>query len=46
MKIAKLTKSGSLDARKRQQAESRRGLHPSLDVLLPTLLDPAFKGDL
>lgn len=35
-----------MDARKRPQAESRRGLHPTLDALLPVLLDRAFKGEL
>ena len=31
-------------ALKRLQPESRRGLHTSLDALLPALLDRAFKG--
>ena len=35
-----------VDALKRRPAESRRGLHPILDALLPALLDRAFKGEL
>ena len=35
-----------VDALKRLQAESRRCLHPSLDALLPAILDRAFKGEL
>ena len=35
-----------VDALKRLQAESRRGLHPALDALLPAILDRAFKGEL
>jgi len=34
-----------VDALKRLQAESRRSLHPTLDALLPALLDRAFKGE-
>jgi hypothetical protein len=34
------------DALKRQQAESRRGLHPIMAALLPAILDRAFKGEL
>ena len=33
-----------VDALKRLQAESRRGLHSALDALLPAILDRAFKG--
>lgn len=33
-------------ALKRLQAKSRRGLHASLDALLPAILDRAFKGEL
>jgi len=33
-----------VDALKRPQAESRRGLHPALDALRPAILDRAFKG--
>jgi len=36
----------AVDALKRRQAESRRGLHPTLDALLPALPDRAFKGEL
>jgi len=35
-----------VDALKRLQAESRRGLHPTRDALLPAILDKAFKGEL
>ena len=35
-----------VDALKRLQAESRRGLHAPLAVLLPAILDRAFKGEL
>ena len=37
-----------VDAVKRLQADTagRQGLHPPLDVLLPAILDRAFKGDL
>jgi hypothetical protein len=35
-----------LDALKRLQAESRRGLHAPLAALRPTILDRAFKGEL
>ena len=34
-----------VDALKRLQAESRRGLHSPLDALLPAILDRAFKGE-
>ena len=35
-----------VDALKRLQTESRRGLHPTLDALpLPAILDRAFKGE-
>jgi hypothetical protein len=36
----------AVDARKRLQAESRRGLHTLSDALLPANLDRAFKGGL
>jgi len=35
-----------MDTLKRLQAESRRGLHPTLGALRPALLDRAFKGEL
>ena len=35
-----------VDALKQLQAESRRGLHPALDALLPAVLDRAFNGEL
>ncbi len=38
--------SADVAARKRLQAESRRGLHPQLAALLPAILDRAFKGEL
>jgi hypothetical protein len=34
------------DALKRLQAESRRGLHSTLDAFLPAILDRVFKGEL
>jgi hypothetical protein len=35
-----------VDALKCLQAESRHGLHPPLDALLPAILNRAFKGEL
>ena len=32
--------------RKRLQAESWQGLHPTLAALLPAILDKAFQGEL
>jgi hypothetical protein len=40
------TLPAEVDALKHLQAESRRGLHPIMDALLPAILDHAFKGEL
>lgn len=40
------TRKLKVDTPKRLPAESRQCLYPTLDALLPAILDRAFKGEL
>jgi hypothetical protein len=44
--LAQSNELSEVDELKRLQAESRRGLHPTLNAMLSAILDRAFKGEL